>query len=41
MKIFGHEWKPGEDEQIGVVHHEHMYVRNVDREASVGNGPTL
>ena len=41
VKIFGRERKPGEDEQIGVVHHVHMYVRNKDRKVSVGSGPTL
>ena len=41
VKIFGHERKPGKDGQIGVVQHVHMYVRNVDRKVSVGNGPTL
>ena len=41
MKIFGHERKPGEDEQIGVVQRVHMYVRNGDRKVGVGSGPTL
>ena len=41
VKIFGHERKPREDEQIGVVHHVHMYVRNRDRKVGVGSGPTL
>ena len=41
MKIFGHERKTGEDEQIGVVQRVHMYVRNVDRKEGVGSGSTL
>ena len=41
VKIFDHERKPREDEQIGIVQRVHMYGRNVDRKVSVGNGPTL
>ena len=41
VKIFGHERKPGKDEQIGVVQRVHMYVRIGDRKVGVGSGPTL
>ena len=41
VKIFGHERKPGEDEQIGVVQQVHMYARNGDRKVCVGSGPML
>ena len=41
MKIFGHERKPEEDEQIGVVQLVHMYARNGDGKICVGSGPTF